>query len=161
MPPTMWGTVAPAAAPAKATKSPLGGLAAVAGGVLAIAGVFSGWVTLDPGGNSETVTAWSLTAGEGLLKSNDPYALVALGAAAVVLGLLLFAGVARTLVRVAVIFVGLGIVAVAAVNWSSIASFITDTQSSSFQADTAIGFYFAIAGGALAAIAGLLPAKKK
>ena len=65
-----------------------GGGGAVAGGVLTIAGVFSGWVTLDPGGNSETVTAWSLTAGEGLLKSNDPYILVALGAAAVVLGLL-------------------------------------------------------------------------
>lgn len=136
-------------------------MVALIGAALTIVGVFSGWVTLDPGGNSETVSGWSLTGGGGLLKSNDPYAILALGVVGALIAILLFTGTARTLVRIAAVVVGVAIVAVAAVNWSSIASFVTDHLPTSFQASTAIGFYLAIAGGILIAIAGLFPAAKK
>ena len=147
-------------APARSTKSVLGGVVALVGAVLTIVGVFSGWVTLDPGSNSETVTAWSMTAGDGLLKSNDPYVLVGLAVLAGVLAVLLFAGVARTFVRIVTVVTGLGIVGVVAYDWSSIASFVNDHLPSTFQASSAIGLYLAVAGGVLVAIAGLLPAKK-
>jgi hypothetical protein len=126
--------------------------------VLAIAGVFSGWVEL---GDLGTVSGWSLTEGEGLIKSNDPYLLVGLGAAALVGGVLLLVGVARTLVRIAVILLGLTIVGVAVLNWLSIADFIEDTQATSFEASAAIGFYLTIAGGIVAAIGGLIPGSKR
>ena len=160
--PPAWGTPAPVppATEAKRTKSPIGGIVALIGAIVAIVGVFSGWVTLDPGSNSETVTGWSLTVGEGLLKSSDPYLIVGLAAVAVVLAILLFAGVARVAVRIVTILVGLGIVGVAIANWMSIASFVTDNLPESFEATGAIGFYLAIAGGVLVAIAGLMPAKK-
>jgi hypothetical protein len=156
-----WGA-APAAPPAAAAKasSPLGGIAAIVGAVLTIAGVFSGWVTLGPEGSTVTDSGWSLTTGDGFLKSNDPYVLVGLAAAAVVIGLLLFVGAVRPLARLGAIGVGIGIVAVTALNWMAIADFVTDNFTSDFQADAAIGFYLAIAGGIVTAIGGLLPAKK-
>jgi hypothetical protein len=136
----------------------VGGLITIVGAVLAIAGVFSGWVEL---GDLGTVSGWSLTEGEGLIKSNDPYLLVGLGAAALVGGVLLLVGVARTLVRIAVILLGLTIVGVAVLNWLSIANFIEDTPATSFEASAAIGFYLTIAGGIVAAIGGLIPGSKK
>jgi hypothetical protein len=160
MPPTMWGATAPPP-PAKGRGgSVLGGIAALAGGALTVLGIFSGWVTLDPGTDSETITAWSLTTGDELLKSNDPFVLAGLAAAAIVLGVLLFTGIARTAVRLLTIAAGIGIVAAAALNWASIASFVTDNLPTTFEASTAIGFYFVVAGGLLTTLAGLLPAKK-
>ncbi|MEZ5183788.1 MAG: zinc ribbon domain-containing protein [Acidimicrobiales bacterium] len=114
---------------------------------------------LGPSGDTVTDSAWSLTSGDGFLKSNDPYLLLGLGVAAVVIGLLLFVGTLRPLVRIAAIVVGVAIVATAALNWSSIASFVTDNFASDFEAKTAIGFYLVIAGGIVTAIAALLPAK--
>jgi hypothetical protein len=136
----------------------VGGLITIVGALLAIAGVFSGWVEL---GDLGTVSGWSLTEGEGLIKSNDPYLLVGLGAAALVGGVLLLVGVARTVVRIAVILLGLTIVGVAVLNWLSIADFIEDTQATSFEASAAIGFYLTIAGGIVAAIGGLIPGSKR
>lgn len=157
-----WGApaAAAAAAPKGPARSPLGGIAALLGAILTIAGVFSGWVTLGPDGNTVTDSAWSLTGGDGFLKSNDPYLLVGLAAVAIIIGVLLFAGVARPLARIAAILVGIGIIATAALNWASISSFVTDNFASDFKATTAIGFYLVIAGGVLTAVAGLLPAKK-
>lgn len=128
--------------------------------MVTIAGVFSGWVTLDPGTNSETVSGWSLTVGDGLLKSNDPYLIVGFAAVGVVVAVLLFAGVARPVARIAALIVGVAIVVTAALNWSAIASFVTDNLPSSFDATAAIGFYLAIAGGVLVAVSALMPAKK-
>jgi len=146
-------------APTGPARSVLGGIAAVVGGALTILGVFSGWVTLGPSGNTVTDSAWSLTSGDGFLKSNDPYLLLGLGIAAVVVGLLLFVGTLRPLVRIAAIIVGVAIVVTAALNWSSVASFVTDNFASDFEAKTAIGFYLVIAGGIVTAVAALLPAK--
>ena len=148
------------APPKPSTKSPLGGAVALIGAALTIVGVFSGWVTLNPGGNSETVTGWSLVAGKGVLKSTDPVLIVALAVVSALLGVLLFAGVARTLVRVATVLAGIGIVVVVVLNWVAIARYVTDNLPSSFQAKQAIGYFMAIGGGIIVAIAGLLPAKK-
>ncbi len=135
----------------------LGGLVGIVGAVLAIVGVFSGWVKL---GNTGTVSAWSLTAGEGLLKTQTPYVIVGLAAAAIVVALLLFTGIARTPVRIVTALVGVAIIGVTAANWAEIAAFVTDNFPSSFEATTAIGFYLTIAGGVLVFISALLPAKK-
>jgi hypothetical protein len=126
--------------------------------VLTIVGVFSGWVKL---GNTGTVTAWSLTAGDGLLKSQTPYVIIALAGVAGIASLLLFAGIARTAVRIVAALTGIAIVGVTAANWGEIASFVTDNFPSSFEATTAIGFYLAIIGGVLVIVSALLPAKKK
>jgi hypothetical protein len=136
----------------------LGGIVGLVGAALTIAGVFSGWVKL---GDTGTVTAWSLTEGEGLLKTQTPYAIVALAVVAAVVALLLFAGVARTLVRIVAALVGIAIIGVTAANWGEIASFVTDNFPSSFEATTAVGFYLAIAGGVLVLLSALMPAKKK
>lgn len=157
-PPAVWGgqPLAPAATTSKRT-SVLGGLVALLGSVLVIVGVFSGWVKL---GSTGTVTAWSLTTGDGLLESQDPFLIIGLAIVGLLVAVLLFAGVARTLVRVAAVLVGIGIIAVTALNWSAIATFVTDNFPSSFEATTAIGFYLAIAGGVLLMLSALLPAKK-
>lgn len=160
--PPAWGTAQPGASAAPAAKktSVLGGLLALVGSALAIFGVFSGWVTLDPGTNSETVTGWSLTVGDGLLKSSDPYLIVGFAVVGLVIAVALFTGIARPLARIAALLVGIGIVVVAALNWMAIASFVTDNLPSSFEATTAIGFYLAIGGGVLVAVSALMPAKK-
>ncbi len=153
-----WGDAQPAAPATKGSSSFLGGLVGLVGAVLTIVGVFSGWVKL---GSTGTVTAWSLTAGEGLLKSQTPYVIVALAGLGGLAALLLFAGIARTAVRIVAALTGIAIVAVTAANWAEIASFVTDNFPSSFKATSAIGFYLAIAGGVLVFVSALLPAKKK
>jgi hypothetical protein len=136
----------------------LGGIVGLIGAVLTIVGVFSGWVKLDDTG---TVTAWSLTEGEGLLKTQTPYAILALAIVAAVAALLLFTGIARTAVRIVAAITGLAIVGVTAANWGEIASFVTDNFPSSFEATTAIGFYLAIAGGVLVFLSAFMPGKKE
>ncbi|WP_421119444.1 zinc ribbon domain-containing protein [Aquihabitans daechungensis] len=153
-----WGQTEPAAPAARTSPSILGGLVGLVGAVLTIVGVFSGWVKL---GDTGTVTAWSLTAGEDLLKSQTPYVIVALAGVAGLSALLLFTGIARTVVRIVAALTGIAIVGVTAANWAEIASFVTDNFPSSFEATTAIGFYLAIAGGVLVFVSALLPGKKK
>ena len=136
----------------------LGGIVGLVGAALVVVGIFSGWVKL---GSTGTVTAWSLTAGDGLIKTQTPYVILALAAAAVVVSLVLFTGIARIPARILAIVLGIAIIGVTAANWAEIASFVTDNFPSSFKANTAIGFYFTIAGGILVAASGLMPAKKK
>jgi len=152
-----WGA-APEAAPAAAGGSVLGGVVGLIGAVLALVGIFSGWVKL---GNTGTVTAWSLTEGEGLLKTQTPYVILAFAAAAVIVSLVLFTGIARPVARILAVLLGLAIIGVTAANWNEIASFVTDNFPSSFKASTAVGFYLTIAGGVLIIVSALLPAKKK
>lgn len=137
--------------------SVLGGLVGLIGAALALVGIFSGWVKLDDTG---TVSAWSLTQGDGLLKTQTPFVILAFAAAAVVVSLVLLTGIARTLARITAALLGIAIIGVTAANWAEIASFVTDNFPSSFQATTAIGFYLTIAGGVLVIVSALLPAKK-
>jgi len=153
-----WGATPEAPPAAKKGGSVLGGLVGLIGSVLVLVGVFSGWVKL---GSTGTVTAWSLTEGDGLLKTQTPYAIVALAAAAVVVSLVLLTGIARPVARILAILLGIAIIGVTAANWAEIASFVTDNFPSSFKATTAIGFYLAIGGGVLVILSALMPAKKK
>ncbi|MCU1371452.1 MAG: hypothetical protein JWO77_2646 [Ilumatobacteraceae bacterium] len=153
----VWGQQAPEREAPSRRGSVLGGLVGVIGSVLAIVGIFSGWVKL---GSTGTVTAWSLTEGDGLIKTQTPLVILALAGFALAFSLALFTGLARTPVRIITALLGIAIVGVTAANWAQIAAFITDTFPPSFEATTAIGFYLTIAGGVLVLIASLLPAKK-
>jgi hypothetical protein len=159
--PSAW-TAAPAEA-ARSAGSPLGGLAAVAGGALTLVGIFSGWITMKVSGGSETVSGWKLTTGDAAIKTSDAYVLLGLGIAAVLVGVVLFLGVSRPIARVAAIGIGVAIVVTCALDWKAISDFVKDTDNGFGSDDTvktAIGFYLAIAGGALSAVAAFLPSKK-
>ena len=156
-PATVYGTAAVASgASGTSRRSVFGGLITILGAALTLVGVFTGWVSLD----GETVSGWSLTTGDELIKTSDPMVLAALAAVAVIGGLLLFAGVARTVVRIGVILIGLAIVAVTVLDWLSIASFVEDNLPTSFEATASVGFYLACAGGVITAVGGLMPASK-
>lgn len=157
-----WG--APAAAPARTTTarstggSPLGGLLAVGGGVLTIVSLFLAWLGTNQG--DATISAWDLTSGDEALESSDPYILIALGIAAVVVGVLLFLGVARPIMRIAAVVVGIAIVVVLALHWMSVSNVVEDEFPSSVEVSAKIGFFLAGAGGVLTALAALLPARE-
>jgi len=152
-----WGAQAPApgASGTKDGGSPLGGLVALVGGVLTLVGLFTAWV----GSNQTDVTTsgWDLVSGDKGLKSNDPYLVLALGIGALVLGIVLFTGVARPIVRIVAVVVGLAIVAVAARDWLSIVDLVKDAPND-VKITAEFGFYLTIAGGIVTALAALLPA---
>lgn len=160
-PPSMWSAEAPAAPAAAKKGSVLGGIAALLGGALALGGVLSPWVGIEIGPASpDPITGLALAQGDGLLKSSDPYLIAMLGVGALVVGVLLFTGILRLAVRLTAAFVGIAILAVAALNWASIASYVSDNLPSSVEATTDIGFYLAIAGGVLTLLAAVAPAKR-
>ena len=102
-----WGAT-PAAAPARGSSSdgsPIGGVVALLGAILTLIGLFTAWVGSNQ--SSENITGWDLASGDKGLESNDPYILLALGIAALVIGVMLFTGTARMLVRGAAIVAGL------------------------------------------------------
>ncbi|MCB0963573.1 MAG: zinc ribbon domain-containing protein [Acidimicrobiales bacterium] len=158
-PPPSYDPDAAPSARARRTPAVLGGVAALIGATVTIAGVLSTWVTLEQGDNVERISGWSMTSDSGLLTSDDPYLLVGLAVLAAVGGIVLFTGAARTLVRIGLALIGVGIVGITALNWFAIADFVTDNLATSFQVRTAVGFYVAIAGGTITALAALLPAK--
>ena len=158
-PPPSWDPEHSPSAAARSAPSIAGGIAALIGAVLTVVGVLSTWVTLEEGDNVEEISGWSLTSDSGLLTSDDPYLLVGLATLAAVAAMLLFVGTARTLVRIGLALIGVGIVGITALNWFAIADFVTDNLSTSFEVRTAVGFYVAIAGGVVTGLAAALPAK--
>ena len=158
-PPPSWNPDDAPSARARSAPSVPGGVAALIGAALTVVGVLSTWVTLEQGDNVERISGWSMTSDSGFLTSDDPYLLVGLAALAAVGGILLLVGSARTLVRIGLALVGVGIVGITALNWFAIADFVTDNLSTSFQVSTAVGFYVAIAGGVVTGLAALLPGR--
>ncbi len=162
-----WG--APAAAPVHAAapsskRSPFGGIVALIGGVLTLVGLLSAWLTRSD--TSGQISGWDLT-GEVLLADNprltmtskDPYLLLGLGLVALLIGVLLFLGKARGLIRIAALAVGIAIVGIHARDWMSITDVVKPLPSS-IEFDAGFGFYLGIAGGVLTALSGLIPGKK-
>lgn len=165
------GGPAPGAPGAPATKkkgAPINGILAVVGGVLALAGTFTAWVV-----NSATdagLSGWDMTSGDkgfrlpsgNLLtfKSSDPYIILALGLAAIVLGIALFAGAAPKPARLAALAVGIVVVVVMVLDWTAITDLVSKNAPSDFEVKTGIGFILATAGGVLIALAGVVPSKK-
>ncbi|MEO6988290.1 MAG: hypothetical protein ABI239_06545 [Aquihabitans sp.] len=133
---------------------------ALVGGVLTLAGLFTAWFEITVGGVSDTITGWELASGDKGLESKDPYILLALGIGAVVIGVLLFLGQKRSLVRIAAVLVGIAIVGVTANDWMTTADLFKDLFAESDKLAGAFGFYLTIAGGIVTAVAAVLPAKK-
>lgn len=155
-----WGAPAPASTGngTQTDGSPIGGVIAMVGGVLALVGLFTAWVGSNQ--TDATTSGWDLISGDKGLKSNDPYLILALGIGALVIGLLLFTGVARPLVRIAAVVVGVAVIAVALRDWLSIVDLVKDA-SSDVEITAQFGFYLTIAGGIVTAAAALLPAQRK
>ena len=162
-PAAVWGQQPGPAAPGptKPTTggSVLGGLVALIGGSLTLVGLFTAWIGVD--GTSTTATGWDLASGEPSigLESTDPYLLLALGIGALVLGLLLFTGKARTMVRIAAVLVGAAIIGVLVRDWLSIVDIVKDIPGAKVTQE--FGYYLGIAGGALTIVSALLPGKKQ
>jgi hypothetical protein len=159
--PTAWPPPAPVeAAPSTSPGSPLGGIAAILAAALVLVGVFTAWIGTDQ--TSETVKGWDLTSGDKFFKSSDPYLLLALGIVALVLAVALFTGRYRTPARIASIVLGLAVIAICIKDWTDIADLVKKTPAFKGTKITAeFGFYLTIAGGVLAIVAGLMPAKKR
>lgn len=143
-----------------ADASPFGGLAALAGGLLTVIGIFIAWFELSSGGVSESITGWEMASGDKGLESKDPYILLALGIAALAIGVVLFMGQKRPIARIAAVVVGIAIVGITANDWMTTASLVEDNFPSTVELSGAVGFYLTIVGGVVTAASAALPAKK-
>ncbi len=154
-----WGAAAPATTSTTATGdgSPLGGIVAIAGGILSLIGLFTAWIGSD--GTDETLSGWDLTADDKLFSSSDPYLILGLALGALALGALLFTGVSRKIVRIAAIVVGLALIATPIRDWLSIVDIVEGIPGA--KANQEFGFFLTIAGGVLVAAAAFLPTKAK
>lgn len=156
-------------APAKAKRgSVLGGILGILGGLITALGAFSAWVSGSVTGSS--LSGWDLTSGDkgfrlasGALltfSSSDPYAVVGIGVVGMIVGVLLITGTARTLLRLLSVLLGIGVLVLLALDWSSLASVVADNAPSSFEITAEPGFYLTGAGGVLLILAALMPARK-
>ena len=129
------------------------------GGALALVGIFTAWIGAD--GSSGTVKGWDLTSGDKFFKSNDPYLLLAIGIAIIAVGVALFLGKVKPLAKAAAIVAGLAVIGICVRDWTSIADLVKKSpRFDGVNIKAQFGFYLTIAGGALAIVGGVLPAKK-
>jgi len=145
----------------------LGAALAVLGGILTVVGIFMPWVKSNLSDNG--LSAWDLTSGDkgfrlpdGALltfESLDPYVILALGAGALLIGVLALSGSSRSLSKVLGAVVGLGIIGYIIRDWTSLASVVQEKAPSSFEVSSDIGFYLTIAGGALVLLSALMPSQ--
>lgn len=154
--------------PAGASEgSPVGAILALVGGVLTLVGTFLPWVTSNL--SDAGLSGWDLTSGDkgfrlpdgSLLtfESLDPYALVALGALSLFVGVMSFGGATRRVARILAVGTGVAVIALLVRDWTSLAAVVSDKAPVGFEVESAIGFYLAIAGGGLTALSALMPAK--
>ena len=94
--------------------------------------------------------------GEGSIPSRKP---LALGAGALLIGVLALSGSSRSLSKVVGAVVGLGIIGYIIRDWTSLASVVQEKAPSSFEVSSDIGFYLTIAGGALVLLSALMPSQ--
>ena len=129
----------------------------ILGAILTLIGLFTAWIGINK--PDTTFSGWALVSGDEILKSNDPYLILALGVAALVVGVVLFTGTARSIVRIAAVVIGLAVIGIAARDWLSITDVAKDFPSD-VKLTAQFGFYLTIAGGIITAVAAVLPAKK-
>lgn len=145
-------------------KSALGGLAAILGGIATIVGLFLPWLEsnqdgVDASSGWNLTSGWAPASGANQLTSNDPYIVLGLGIAALVIGFMLLQGVARPIARIAAVVVGVAVIGVLVNDWMQVTDHISD-MSSDIEVSQAFGYFVTIAGGVLTALAAILPAKK-
>lgn len=152
-----YGAPAPASTSSSKAGSPIGGIVAILGAILTLVGLFTAWIGSNQSDN--TITGWALASGDEFLESNDPYIILALGVAALVIGVLVFTGIARSIVRIAAVVIGLAVIGVTVRDWLSIADLAKDFPSD-VEVTAQFGFYLTIAGGVITAAAALMPGAK-
>ena len=162
--PPAWAPATAPVAVAAPTRGgpPLAALLAVLAGALVIASVFMAWLQAKGGGFS--LSGWQLATkpkAQSPLTSRDPYVLVAVGAGAVVVGLLLFAGKAVGALRVAVAVLGIAVVAILVRDHIDITHVIRRTFDSSTTVSFQVGYWLGIVGGALLVVAAVLPNRRR
>lgn len=161
----------PVSAPAPADDghgSLIGGILALLGGIFVLIGLFTPWIGGNVGG--DTLTGWGLTPGDNglslpndqilLFSSKDPFALLLLGIAGMLIGVLLISGRSRALIRTAGAAVGAAILILLAVDWITMSRLVSDKAPSTFQLAAQPGFYLAIGGGLLIGISSILSFRK-
>lgn len=161
-----WGSPQAATAPGTSSgagKSAIGGVAAILGGIAILVGLFLPW--LESNQEVDAASGWSLTSGwapapgTSELTSNDPYIVLGLGIAALVIGFMLLQGVIRPLARIGAIAVGAAVIGLLVYDWLQVTDHISD-MSSSIEVTQAFGYFVTIGGAVVTALAALLPAKK-
>lgn len=163
-----WGTTPEPQAPRPAPAgSPLGAALALLGGVLTLVAIFLPWVTSNL--SDAGLSGWDLTSGDkgfrlpdgSLLtfESLDPYALLIIAAAGIFTGIMAFGGNTRGLSRVLGVVLGVAVIGFMVRDWTSMADVVKDKAPADFRIESAIGFYLALAGGALLAVSAAMPNK--
>lgn len=154
-----WGAPAPAAAPGAVEPSPAGGGAALAGGVLAVIGLFIGWFKVSLAGASKTFSGWDLASSDqSPFESTDPYLILVLGLVGIAAGALLFMGKMRPIARIVAAVAGVAVIIVVLRDWMTASDLIKDTAGAEIKQE--VGFFLPIVGGVLLAVGAVLPAKK-
>lgn len=126
---------------------------------MTVAGTFLGWFEFSSGSGVETIKGWDLATSKSIpFTSKDPYTLLALAAFGAVVGVLLLIGKLRPLARAAAVVVGAAIIALVVRDWLT-ASDLVKAQPG-WKLSQQVGFFVPIAGGAIIAVAAVLPAKK-
>ncbi len=169
--PTSWEAQQPSPSQ-RSTKagggSILGAGLAALGGIVTLVGLFMPWVK--SGSSSAGLSGWDLTSGDkgfltdsGMLtfESPDPYVILVLAVGALITGLLAYSGGTRNLSRILGVVLGVGIIGLMIRDWSSLANVVETQAPSTFEVSSDIGFYLAIAGGALVILSAAMPAQAK
>lgn len=134
---------------------------------MTLVGLFMPWVK--SGSSSAGLSGWDLTSGDkgfltdsGMLtfESPDPYVILVLAVGALITGLLAYSGGTRNLSRILGVVLGVGIIGLMIRDWSSLANVVETQAPSTFEVSSDIGFYLAIAGGALVILSAAMPAKR-
>ena len=167
--PPGWQEQAVAAPPStKSAGSPLAAVLAALGGVLTLIGTFMPWIgsNLSDAG----LSGWDLTSGDkGFLlpdnslltfESMDPYVLLALGVAGLLVAVMSLNGSTRSLAKIVGLIAGVAVIGFMIRDWTSLASVVKDNAPGNFEISSDFGFYLSIAGGAVIAFSALMPAHK-
>jgi len=151
-----WGAPAPAGGSSGGGSSSIAAILGIVGGAVGILSTFLAWFTVKGGGASKSHSLWALLSGgdDVPLESNDAIFLLIAAVAAVALGVLAMKGKAQ-LASILLIVAGLAMVVVGVRDWMSVADLAKDLPSS-VKIEGGIGLYLAYAGGAVAAIGGVL-----
>jgi uncharacterized membrane protein YphA (DoxX/SURF4 family) len=162
-PPAQW---TPAGATPVAARRRAAGLAAALafiGAILLVVGVFTPWLQSTKGA-SVKLTGWEMATKKTSSRpfdSPDPAILLGIAAAALAIGAMLVAGVAKALMRILLAAAGIGAAVVLVRDYLSIKDTVKHNFTSGTTIDFQYGFWLAAAGAVVLLIAALAPSRKR